>query len=188
METTKRMFTADEFSRMDAAGIFPPDTRVELIEGEIIEMSPAGTRYTACVNRITRRFAVAFAESGLVSVQNAVLLSNWSMPLPDLILAKPRPDDYFNQRLSAEDTFLVVEVSDTSIAYDRKIKVPLFAKAGIPEVWIEDLQKNRLLVYRNPEGQTYSTNLALSPKDSVSLIAFPDTVFSVSDLLLSDFV
>lgn len=173
---------------MGEAGIFPPDARLELIDGEIIEMSPPGNRHTACVNRLTKRFVTALADRVLVSVQNAVLISNWSIPQPDIILAKPRADDYFSQRLSAEDTLLVVEISDSSIAYDRKIKIPLFAKAGISEVWIEDLQKNRLRVYRDPTGGTYATNLVLSPADSVSPIAFPDIVFSVSDLLLSEFV
>ena len=188
METTKKLFTTDEFVRMDEVGLFLQNPRVELIEGEIVEMSPIGPRHEACVTRATRRFVIAFTETALVRVQGSLLLSNWSLPQPDLVVARPRTDDYFNKRLSADDTFVVIEVSDTSIAFDRKIKLPLYAKAGIPEVWIEDLQKNRLLVYRDLNGGTYSTNLVLSPKDSVSLAAFPDAVFSVSDLLLSDYV
>ena len=188
METRKRLFTADEYLRMGEAGILASDSRVELIEGEIIEMSPIGNRHLACVARANELFVAAFAGKAIVTCQSYVRLNHYSEPQPDLVLAKTRSDYYVRKRLSADDTFLVVEVADSSLAYDRKIKMPLYARSGVPEVWIEDLQKNRLLVYRNPNGQTYATSLVLSPGNSVSLIAFPDTVFSVGDLLLSDYV
>jgi len=188
IETTKKLFTVDEYYRMDDAGIFKPDARLELIEGEIFEMSAIGNRHAACVNSAMALFAEAFGKRAIVSGQNPVLLSNYSVPQPDVVLAKLRDDFYFNKRLSVEDTFLVVEVSDTTRVYDRKIKLPLYARAGVPEVWIEDLQKNRLLVFRNPAGSTFSSSLVLNRNNTVSPLAFPDTSFSVGDLLLSKFL
>jgi Uma2 family endonuclease len=105
-----------------------------------------------------------------------------------VVLAKFRDDHYFNKRLSAEDTYLVVEVSDTTLAFDLKVKLALYAKAGVPEVWIEDLQNVQLLVFRNPVGSTYTTSFVLDRNSMVSPLAFPDTEFSVGDLLLSKFI
>jgi Uma2 family endonuclease len=187
IETTKRLFTADEYYRIGDAGIFNPDSRVELIEGEIFEMIPIGDRHAACVNRTVALFVKAFEEQAVVSGQNPVHLSIYSVPQPDVVLAKPRGDYYFNKRLSTEDTFLVVEVSETTLSSDRKIKLPIYARAGVREVSIEDLQKNRLLVFRNPTGSMYSSSLVLTRNNSVSTLAFPNTVFSVSDLLLSNY-
>jgi len=178
----------DEYYRMGDAGIFKPEARMELIEGEVIEMSPIGDRHAACVNQVVTLFVAAFSGKANVSGQNPVHLSKYSVPQPDVVLAKLREDFYVNKHLSAEDTFLVIEVSDTTLNYDGKIKLPIYARAGVPEVWIEDLQKDRLLVYRNPVGSTYSSRVVLDQHSSVTPLAFPDTVFSVGDLLLSKYL
>jgi Uma2 family endonuclease len=188
IETTKRLFTVDEYYRMGEAGILHPEARLELIEGEIIEMSPIGDWHAACVDQTHEHFVLAIAGKAVVRGQNPVLLSNYSVPQPDVVLAKFRDDHYFNKRLSAEDTYLVVEVSDTTLAFDLKVKLALYAKAGVPEVWIEDLQNVQLLVFRNPVGSTYTTSLVLDRNSMVSPLAFPDTEFSVGDLLLSKFI
>ena len=104
-EVTKKLFTVDEYYRMAEAGIFDEDSRVELIEGEIIEMSPLGNRHVACVNRANTLLASALAGRAIVSVQNPLRLSNYTEPQPDIVLLRPRSDYYRSKRLSPEDTF-----------------------------------------------------------------------------------
>ena len=182
-EATKKLFTADEYHQMSAAGIFPEDDRVELIEGEIMEMGLAGDRHSACVNRANALFSTLLAGKTIISVENPVRLSNYTEPLPDIVLLKPHADYYSAKHLSAEDTFLVIEIADNSLKYDRNCKLPLYAKSGVPEVWIEDLQRNFILVYREPLADTYASFLTLRRGDSVSPLAFPSVVINVNDLL-----
>ena len=182
-EVTKKLFTVDEYYRMGEAGIFGEEARLELIEGEIIEMSPVGSRHVACVNRATALFAARLAGKVMVSVQNPVLLSRYTEPQSDIVLARPRDDYYASERISPENTFLVVEVSDTTLRYDRNRKMPLYAKSGVSELWIENLQNDVILVYRDPGPKTYSTSLTVHRGESISLAAFPDVVFKVDELL-----
>jgi Uma2 family endonuclease len=182
-EVTKKLFTVDEYYKMAEAGIFDEDSRVELIEGEIIEMSPVGNRHIACVNRANKLFLTLLGDRVMVSPQNPVRLSNITEPQPDIVLLKPRADFYSAKRLSTEDTFLVLEVSDTTLRYDRNRKLPLYAKYGVPEVWIEDLQRGTILVYRGLKEGAYSNALAFHQGDTISLLAFPDIHFNVDDLL-----
>src|SRR5262245_39132592 len=163
METdvAKKLFTADEYFRMGETGILHEDDRVELINGEIIEMSPLGNRHVACVDRATEIFVSLFRGKAVVSVQNPVQVSHYSVPQPDILLLKPRGDYYAGKRHASDDVLLVIEVSDTTLRYDRTIKLPLFAASGVPEVWIEDLNEDFLLVFRDPEGNAYRTILTL---------------------------
>ena len=185
-EVTKKLFTVDEYHRMGKAGILLENDRLELIDGEIIQMSPIGHRHAICVNRANTFFIEGFGRKALVSPQNPLQLTEWTEPQPDLVVLKPRADFYAGKQWVPEDVFFVVEVSDSTLQYDRKVKVPRFAAAGIPEVWIEDLQHDHLLVHRDPSGEGYSTILELSPGDSVSPLAFPDVTFRVDDLLSTD--
>jgi len=182
-EVTKKLFTVDEYYRMGEAGIFGEEARLELIEGEIIEMSPVGNRHVECVNRATALFAARLANKAMLSVQNPILLSRDTEPQPDIVLAIPRDDYYSGQRISPADTFLVLEVSDTTLRYDRNRKMPLYAKWGVPEVWIENLQNDVILAYRDLVQGTYATALTLHRGDSISLAAFPDVVFTIDELL-----
>jgi Uma2 family endonuclease len=118
-----------------------------------------------------------------MSVQNPLRLNNYNEPMPDIVLLKPRPDYYASERHSPADTFLVVEVSDTTIRYDQRIKLPLYAAAGIKEVWIENLQEDLLLVCRDPVGKDYQTELTLHRGEPVSPVAFPDVTLKVEELL-----
>ena len=183
IEAPKKLFTVDEYYRMAEAGILGPEDRVELIDGEIIEMSPIGIRHLSCVNRATEAFITAFKGRAVVSPQNPLRLSNYTEPQPDLVLLKPRADYYAAKHPYAEDALLVLEVSDTTLRYDRNVKLPHYAAAGIPEVWIENLQEDLLLVCRDPSGNDYKTQLTLQRGDSVSIAAFPDVTFNVADLL-----
>jgi Uma2 family endonuclease len=182
-EVTRKLFTADEFLRMGEAGIFEPEARLELIEGEIIEMSPIGNFHMACVNRANELFVMNLASKAIVSVQNAIRLSEYTEPQPDITVLKRRDDYYKEKRISWEDAYLVVEVSDTSLRHDRDRKLPLYAKAGVREVWIEDLQSSAIYVYRDSGPEGYAASLTLRPGDPISPAAFPDVVFNVTDLL-----
>jgi Uma2 family endonuclease len=182
-EVTKKLFTVDEYYRMGEAGIFDPEARLELIEGEIIEMSPPGIRHMSCVNRANALFAARLPGQAMVSVQNPLRLSRYTEPQPDIVLAKPRKNFYSDKRVSWEDSLLVVEISDSTLSYDRNRKVPLYAAAGVPELWIENLRNDVLIVFRNPAGKEYSTSLSLGRGESLSVIAFPDITFTVDELL-----
>ena len=182
-EVAKKLFTADEFVRMGEAGIFDPEARLELIEGEIIEMSALGNPHMGCVNRANALFSARLAGKVMVSPQNAVLLSRYTRPQPDIVLARPREDFYSTKTIAPEDTFLVIEVSDSTIRYDRNRKMPLYAKSGVPELWIENLQEGLILVYRDPGPETFATSLTFKRGESISIAAFPEIVFKVEELL-----
>jgi Uma2 family endonuclease len=183
VEATKKLFTVDEYYKMADAGILGPEDRVELIDGEIIQMGPIGNRHAGCVIAATDLFKAAFGGRVSVSVQNPLRLSDYTEPEPDVVLLKPRKDSYRNKRVGVEDVLLVVEVSDTTLEYDREVKLPRYAAAGVPEVWIEDLENGQLLVCRNPVGNAYTTFQTLRSRDSVAVPAFPGTTFNVEDLL-----
>jgi Uma2 family endonuclease len=182
-EVTKKLFTVEEYYRMAEVGILTPQDRVELIEGEIIEMSPIGDRHAGCVNRATRLFIAALGTRVVVSVQNPLQLSDFTEPEPDVVVLKPRGDDYTSKKVRGEDALLVVEVAETTLSYDRGVKVPLYARAGVPEVWVENLKNNTLLVYRDPDGGNYKTSLVLRSGDTVSPVTLPDLVIQIDELL-----
>jgi Uma2 family endonuclease len=182
-EITKKLFTVDEYYRMADAGILRPEERTELIEGEIIQMSGINQPHFSCVNRMNDVFSSALKGRAIVSVQGTLRLNSYNEPMPDLVLLKPRADYYASERHTPADTFLVVEVSDTTLRFDRKIKVPLFAAAGIREVWIADLQENLLLVFRDPADKDYRSKLSLNRDQAVSLLAFPGVTFNVAELI-----
>jgi Uma2 family endonuclease len=181
-ELPKRLFTVDEFYRMAEVGILEPDARLELLEGEIVEMSPVGVRHVACVNRANALFSKHFGDRTIVSVQNPVQLSEYTEPQPDIVMLKPRADYYAGKKISWDDALLVIEVSDTTIRRDR-YKLSLYAKAGVSELWIEDLRHETIFVYRDPRPGTYGTTLEFHRGDQISLLAFPDVTFSVEDLI-----
>ncbi len=182
-ETTKKLFTVDEYYRMAEVGILGPEDRVELIDGEILRMSPIGVRHAGCVNATHEAFTSALRGRAVTSVQNPVQLTNYTEPQPDLLLLKSRKDFYRAKKVRGEDVLLVVEVADTTLRYDRDVKLRHYAAADVREVWIEDLQHNRLLVFRDPAGKSYKTALTLTRDQSVSPLAFADVTFNVRDFL-----
>jgi len=184
VETAKRLFTVDEYYRMAEVGILGPEDRVELIDGEIFEMSPIGSRHLGCVIRANRLFFSGCGDRAVVSIQHPLQLSNYTEPEPDVVLLKPRADEYAGKKPAAEDALLVVEVAETTLNFDRRVKLPRYAKAGVPEVWIENLIDDVLLVYRDPVGSKYAAVLILRRGDSISPIAFPDAIFAIDQLLV----
>lgn len=181
IEAPKRLFNVDDYYRMAEVGILGPEDRVELIDGEIVQMSPIGDRHAWCVSVATELLMMAFNGMALVRVQNPLRLNDYAELQPDIVLLKLRQDRY-PKHPRAADTLLVVEVADTTLKYDSTIKLPRYAKAGVPEVWIEDLQRDRLFVYRDPSGDTFRSTLTLSHGDAVSVQAFPHIIFTVDQL------
>lgn len=154
-QLAKRWFSVDEYYRMAEAGILTEDDRVELIEGEIIEMSPIGSRHAACVNRLNTLLNRQLEQAATVSIQNPVRIDDFSEPEPDIALLRPREDFYAGEHPSPSDVLLVVEVADTSVEYDRNIKLPLYARASIPEVWLVNLPQATIEIYQQPLNGTY---------------------------------
>jgi Uma2 family endonuclease len=151
-------FTVEEFEQIVEAGILREDLRLELIHGEIVEMSPIGKRHVDCVAIIDLIVHEQVGRNALVLVQSPILLSGNSQPQPDLAVV--RFDRYRTTRASASDTFLVIEVSDSSREHVRRIKLPLYAAAGIPETWIFDLIDNRVERYTDPRADGYRQMVA----------------------------
>ena len=184
VELKRRRFTLEEYHRMGEVGIFHEDDRVELIEGEIVEMSPIGSGHAATVDRITRLFSSRLGERAIVRVQSPILFSDLvSEPQPDVTLLVSRSDFYFSRHPGPSDIFLVVEVMDSTVAYDRGVKLALYARAGIVEVWLVDLNTRDVDVYRRPRARNYAESRKVPPSEPLSIQAFPDVVFTASDLL-----
>lgn len=182
-EVIKKRFTVDEYHRMGDAGILRPEDRVELIDGEIIQMSPIGQRHAGRVNRAVAVFVKAFGNRAVLSPQNPVQLSNWTEPQPDIVVFKPRSDFYEHKMPVPDDVLLLMEVSDTTLRFDLKIKLPFFAAAKIPEVWIQDVNADVLHVFREPAGNAYTISMQLKRGDTICPLALPDICLSLEDLL-----
>jgi Uma2 family endonuclease len=186
VEVTKKRFTADEFHRMGEAGIFGPEERLELIDGEIIEMSAMGHRHAVCVSRVTTFLIRALGDRGVLRPQLPLRLTDWTEPQPDIVVLKPRTDFYAKKKPTPQDALLVMEISDSTLTLDRNIKLPRYAAAGIQEVWIGDLVHNVLLVYRDPRAKSYKAAFQFRSGDIVSALSFPDLAFQVDELLSTD--
>ena len=182
-EVTRKLFTTDEYYRMAEVGILKPNDRVELIEGEIVRMSPIGLRHAACVNRLHELFLLKFHGRVIVTSQNPAHLNRYNEPQPDILILKHRHDYYASKHPSPEDTLLLVEVSDTTPGFDLNVKTPIYAASGIREVWIADLRKNIVRVFRDPEAGQYRTVLTFSTDDELSILAFPKVIFKGRDLI-----
>lgn len=179
-----RRFTVDEYHRMGQAGVLEPGERVELIRGVIREMTPKGKRHVMAVRRLVSLFPVRLVGRAGFDVQDPLKVPGWhSEPEPDfLITSNPGPDAY-----GADDDrpLLVIEVADSSLEYDRSVKAPLYAEAGVPEYWIINLVDNVLEVYRQPSGQAYQTKEVLKPGSRITPEAWPDLEIDVDDLIPS---
>lgn len=170
---TRRRFTVDEYYRMADTGVLPEEENVELLDGQIYLMSPIGSQHASCVDRLTRLFVLNVGDEAIVRVQNPIRLSETSEPEPDLALLAPRDDDYKRQHPHPADVFLVVEVADSSADFDRETKLPLYARAGIPEYWVIALRDNQVHVFRTPEGDQYTMHESFGPDDDVAVAALP---------------
>lgn len=154
-EIARYSFTAEEFQRMGEAGIFRQDARLELIEGEIIEMSPIGSLHAACVNFLSMLLNRLFGESRIIATQNPIRLSDFSEPQPDVTLLRRRDDFYRGAHPTPADVLLVIEVADTTGIKDGKVKIPLYARSGVPEAWLVNIPEERVEIYSEPAEGAY---------------------------------
>jgi Uma2 family endonuclease len=168
---------------MAEAGVLAEDERVELIEGEIIAISPIGNRHIVCVNRLNWMFSSLVSGAAIVSVQNPIRLDQHSAPQPDIALLKFRDDFYSGTPPGPSDVLLVVEVSDTTLDYDRRTKIPLYAKAGIPEAWIVDLHNGSIEVYTHPAGNVYSRLRIVQRGEQFELAGIEGTTIQADSVL-----
>lgn len=183
LQTFKRLFTVSEYEQMTQAGIFADDDRVELIDGEIFEMAPIGSRHAACVRRLRLLLSQQLGDRALVDTQNPVYLHDRSEPQPDVVLLRHRADLYVAGHPRPSDVFLVIEVADTSLPYDRDIKVPAYARSGIPEVWVVDLTSMSVFVYRMPSPQGYRDRQHVRSGQTITPQAFPELDLPVDSIL-----
>ena len=181
VELPRRLFTVEEYHRLAEAGILGADERVELIEGEIVEMAPIGPRHVGCVINATRLFITRLGDRAVVSPQNPVVIRPRSEPQPDLLLLRPRAVSYSRELPTSEDVLLAVEVADTTVRFDRLVKARLYARAGILEFWLCLAMEGALEVYRAPAADGYTSVTLHGPGQTVSPLAFHDVSFTVTD-------
>jgi Uma2 family endonuclease len=179
----KHYFNVAEYYRMAEAGLFSPDDRVELIEGEVVDMSPIGRRHAGCVNRLNKLLNRNVVELAIVSVQNPIGIDDFSEPQPDLALLKPRADFYSNSHPVPADVLVVIEVCDTSVEYDRNVKLPLYARAGISEAWLLILPDDTIEVYSNPKDGKYQKVQRLKRGKNLVSPTVPGLTLRVDDIL-----
>lgn len=181
----KYRLTVDQYERMVEAGLFPEDAHIELVEGELLEMTPIGRRHAGVVNRLTRAFARAVADGRvLLSVQNPIRIDEHNEPQPDVALLLPRADDYATSTPTPREVLLLVEVADTTADYDRDWKARLYARASVVEYWVVDLRAEEVVVWRNPGGASgYQLRHVARRGEDLSPEQVAGVVVSVSDLL-----
>jgi Uma2 family endonuclease len=183
IEVARKRFTVEEYYRMAETGILTASDRVELIEGEIVEMSPIGDRHMNAVNRATMIFARGVGDKAVVSIQNPAHMDRHNEPQPDVVLIRPREGFYGKGTPDPDDVLLLIEVSDSTLSFDLKVKLPVYARTGIREVWIVDLQKDLIHVHRKPTKATYGSIEIRGRGELISPQAFPDFLIDAGDLM-----
>ncbi len=183
IEVARKRFTVEDYYRMAEAGILTESDRVELIEGEIVEMSPIGDRHMNAVNRATMIFARGVGDKAVVSIQNPAHMDRHNEPQPDVVLIRPREGFYGTGTPDPEDVLLLIEVSDSTLRFDLKVKLPIYARTGIREVWIVDLNNDAIHIHREPKNATYSWMETRGRAEMISAQAFPDFQINVGDLI-----
>ena len=179
----RRLFTREEYHRMGEVGILTRSDRVELIRGEIIKMSPQGRRHRAFIDNLTHLLDTGLAGRAIVSVQMPIVLSDDTEPEPDVQILRRRTVPYKDREAHAEDTLLLIEVSESSLAYDRSTKLRLYATAGIPEYWVVDCVAESIEVYRTPQAEGYRDVARVTgPTGMIALQAFPDVALALAEI------
>ena len=183
VQLLRRKFTVEQYHKMAESGILTENDRVELIQGEIVEMSPIGRHHAACVRRLVRLFTQRLGERTILSPQNPVELDDFSEPQPDVALLQPCPDFYESRHPQPKDIFLIVEVADTTAKSDREVKIPLYAKDNIAEVWLVDINQQCIEVYRQPSPTNYQNVQTFQRSQTLSIHMFPDIEITVDEVL-----
>ena len=182
-EISKRLFTVYDYHRMADAGILSEDDRVELIRGEILRMSPIGPPHSGAVLRANRALGRIVGDRAIVGVQGAIRLDEYDEPQPDLYLLRPKEDFYASGHAGPSDIFLIIEVADSSLDYDRTVKAQLYAETGVPEYWISDVQNDCLIVYSDIQNKTYRTIQQFERGNTVAPHLLPECRIPVAALL-----
>ena len=183
VQLLRRKFTVTQYHQMVEAGILTEDDRVELIKGEIIEMTPIGRRHAACVARLAQLLSIRLGQRAIIWPQNPIELDDTSEPQPDVTLLQARPDFYESGHPQPQDILLLIEVADTTVESDRQIKIPLYAENGIIEVWLVDINQQCIEVYREPSPNGYQNIQRFVRGESLSILAFPEIIFTVDEVL-----
>ena len=180
---TRRRFTVEEYCAMADAGILAEDERVELLDGEILVMPPIGPPHEDGTTRLGGDLIYRLHGRAWVRVQNSIRLDEHGLPEPDIAVVRLR-DDYHRVRPTPDDVLLVIEIADISLHYDRELKLPRYAAAGIPEVWIANVPARQVEAFHDPVDGVYQSHRIVPADGQISPIAFPDVVLTVGDFLL----
>jgi Uma2 family endonuclease len=183
LELTRRRFTVAAYLRMVEAELFVEGERVELIHGDLIEMSPIYITHISTLNRPVWMLSNALGKQVILSVQNPVQLSEDSLPQPDVAVFRFQEEFYSEQHAKPEDILLIIEVADSSLRYDQRVKSKLYGTAGIADYWIVNLPERQIEVYREPRPNGYRTVTTCVPGETLSPLAFPDVVQQVEQIM-----
>lgn len=181
----KHPISAAEYLRMGEAGVFAPDARLELIEGEIIEMAPIGSPHAGCVNKLAQQFIERAGRTAVVAVQNPVIISNLSVPQPDLAVLKARADYYAGSHPETADVYLMVEVADTTLKFDVGRKATIYARCGIAELWVVDVNSRTIQVFRKPRENGYGETFSVRTGAHIACAALAAIAVDVSELFVT---
>jgi len=176
-------FTVDEFHRMGEVGIFSEDDRVELINGEIVQMAPIGPQHADCVRKLDRWLQRLLGEEALVSAQQPLKLDNDGEPVPDIAILRPRAEGYGESHPTGPDALLVIEVADSSVLFDRNVKSAMYAGGGVPEYWIVDLTRNCVTVFGAAANSRYTTERDYRTGESWASSALGDRIITTEQVL-----
>lgn len=182
VQIKRHRLTVEQFDRMKFAGVFSPDVRVELIEGQVVEMALRGSRQHAAVSRLCRLLSEAIGDRAIVSSQLAIRLDDMTEFKPDLVVCQSR-GSYATGLPTGADTLLVVEIADTTLDYDVRVKGPLYARHGVPEYWILDLPARSLRRFRKPGSDKYSDVSAFETPDIITLPGLQGTRVDLAGIL-----
>jgi Uma2 family endonuclease len=179
-------FTVQDFARMVEAGILAEGDRVELIDGEVRQMNPIGSLHAATVNRLNNLLTSRLGERAIVSVQNPVILNDFTEPQPDIVVLQPRDDFYKEVLPGPEDIMLIIEVADSTLEYDRDEKIPRYARMRIPEVWLVDVNDQQVTLYANPSSNRYRHVEAFAPGMQFDSVQVKSLRLSIDSIFLID--
>lgn len=183
VEVIRHQFTVAEFLRMAEVGLLAEDDRVELIHGEIIRMSPINVAHASTVSRLLAILHEALGKRVILNVQNPIQLDDKTLPQPDIALLHPREDFYSSRHPRPEDAFLLIEVADSTVRFDVRVKSILYGASGLTEYWVVDLPSRQIAIFRGPHSKGFSTETRHGQGKAISPLAFPDLSLSVSAIL-----
>lgn len=183
IDVRPKRFTVEEYERMGEAGILPERPRLELIGGEIIEMNPIGIRHAAVVKWLIRLLARQLRDTAMLSVQDPLVVDDRSEPQPDVMVLRLRPDGYYSAHPRVADVLLLIEVADSTLAYDTSIKLPLYARNGVVETWIVDLIHDVIQVHTEPSPEGYRSVRVARAAETLVPRMLPEVSIRVADVL-----